>query len=83
MCDVSSKKLRAACYLQLDVYWFAFHSRLQRFEKTNEMLLNFNALSKGRYETTQQEFRKHTLLLSSMKKDLDAVFKRIRYSLHV
>ena len=43
------------------------------------MLLNFNALSKGRYETTQQEFRKHTLLLSSMKKDLDAVFKRIRY----
>ena len=56
-----------------------FHLRLQRFEKTNEMLLNFNALSKGRYETTQQEFRKHTLLLSSMKKDLDAVFKRIRY----
>ncbi len=43
------------------------------------MLLNFNALSRGRYETTQQDFKKHTVLLASMKKDLDAVFKRIRF----
>ncbi len=52
--------------------------RLQRFEKTNEMLLNFNSLSRARFDTTQLEFRKHTTLIASMKKDLDAVFKRIR-----
>ena len=52
--------------------------RLMRFEKTNEMLLNFNGLSMARFETTQQEFRKHTQLLSEMKTDLDNVFKRIR-----
>ena len=53
--------------------------RLMRFEKTNEMLLNFNILSKARFETTQHEFKKHTQLLAEMKMDLDQVFKRIRY----
>lgn len=63
-----------------DVYQMvsAQQHMLMRFEKTNEMLLNFNILSKARYETTQHEFRKHTQLLSDMKIDLDNVFKRIR-----
>ena len=51
---------------------------LSRFEKTNEMLLNFNQLSASRYETTCQEFNKNTALLTDMKKDLDAIFRRIR-----
>lgn len=42
------------------------------------MLLNFNALSLARYETTANEFQKHTVLLTGMKRDLDAVFQRIR-----
>ncbi|ESO88123.1 hypothetical protein LOTGIDRAFT_234693 [Lottia gigantea] len=51
---------------------------LSRFEKTNEMLINFNMLSSSRYNVTAEDFRKHTLMLYDMKKDLDLVFKRIR-----
>lgn len=51
---------------------------LSRYEKTNEMLINFNLLSSSRYEATCHKFKKDTLLLYEMKKDLDTVFKRIR-----
>nr|CAD7259034.1 unnamed protein product [Timema shepardi] len=51
---------------------------LQRFEKTNEMLTNCNALSVNRLKSAGAEFKKHTLLLLDMKKDLDNIFKRIR-----
>ncbi|XP_046386323.1 kxDL motif-containing protein CG10681 [Ischnura elegans] len=51
---------------------------LQRFEKTNEMLINCNALSVNRLKTAGSEFKKHTALLLEMKKDLDHIFKRIR-----
>jgi len=51
---------------------------LQRFEKTNEMLSNCNALSITRFTLAQKEFKKHTTLLLDMKKDLDSIFKRIR-----
>jgi len=51
---------------------------LSRFEKTNEMLLNFNVLSSTRYTSTDLDFRSHIHLLLDTKKDLDAVFKRIR-----
>lgn len=52
--------------------------RLQRFEKTNEMLTNCNALSAGRLKSVGPEFKKHTQLLVDMKKDLDYIFKKIR-----
>jgi len=52
--------------------------RMSRFEKTNEMLLNFNRLSDVRYESTQTDFRKHIHLLHEMRKDLDNIFRRIR-----
>ena len=51
---------------------------LDRFEKTNEMLSNFNRLSAKRYEMTMEQFKEHTDTLLSMKKDLDSVFRRIR-----
>lgn len=51
---------------------------LSRYEKTNEMLINFNMLSSARFEATSEEFRKHTLLLYEMKRDLNTIFKRIR-----
>ncbi|ROT80020.1 hypothetical protein C7M84_001245 [Penaeus vannamei] len=47
---------------------------LQRFEKTNEMLSNCNALSATRFALAQKEFKKHTALLVDMKKDLDNIF---------
>ena len=59
------------------IYYF-FTPRMQRFEKTNEMLSNCNSLSATRFALAQKEFKKHTALLVDMKKDLDNIFKRIR-----
>ncbi|CAL1528726.1 unnamed protein product [Lymnaea stagnalis] len=68
--QVNKEDIASMVYIQRDM--------LSRFEKTNEMLINFNILSSGRYEATLRDFQKHTQLLSEMKKDLDTVFKRIR-----
>lgn len=51
---------------------------LQRFEKTNEMLLNCNALSASRLKSAGDDFKKHIKLLNEMKKDLDYIFRKIR-----
>uniref|UniRef100_V5ICY7 KxDL domain-containing protein n=1 Tax=Ixodes ricinus TaxID=34613 RepID=V5ICY7_IXORI len=52
---------------------------LGRLEKTNEMLLNCNSLSATRFALANQELKKHTQLLFDLKKDLDSVFRRIRF----
>lgn len=52
--------------------------RLQRFEKTNEMLINCNALSNGRLKAANDDFKKHIRFINDMKKDLDYIFKKIR-----
>lgn len=52
--------------------------RLDRFEKTNEMLINFNGLSNVRLQQMNERFLQHTRTLVEMKKDLDSVFRRIR-----
>lgn len=51
---------------------------LMRFEKTNEMLLNFNVLSVSRYESVEKDFHRYTTLLIDMKKDLDNAHSRIK-----
>uniref|UniRef100_A0A6J0VAQ9 KxDL motif-containing protein 1 n=1 Tax=Pogona vitticeps TaxID=103695 RepID=A0A6J0VAQ9_9SAUR len=51
---------------------------LDRFEKTNEMLLNFNNLSGARMQQMNERFLHHTRTLVEMKKDLDSIFRRIR-----
>ncbi|XP_005279049.2 kxDL motif-containing protein 1 isoform X2 [Chrysemys picta bellii] len=51
---------------------------LDRFEKTNEMLLNFNNLSNVRMQQMNERFLHHTRTLVEMKKDLDSIFRRIR-----
>lgn len=61
------------------MYEFSLFFRLSRFEKTNEMLINFNILSANRFAVTSAQFRQNTQLLYDMKKDLDSIFKRIRY----
>lgn len=52
--------------------------RLQRFEKTNEMLLNVNALSQSRLKNVTEDYKKHSKLLIDMKKDLHYIFNKIR-----
>ena len=54
------------------------HFRLQRFEKTNAMLTNCNALSAQRLQNTTVDFKRHVQMLTDMKKDLNQVFERIR-----
>lgn len=51
---------------------------LDRFEKTNEMLINFNGLSNVRLQQMNEHFLLHTRTLVEMKKDLDSIFRRIR-----
>ncbi|XP_007897099.1 kxDL motif-containing protein 1 [Callorhinchus milii] len=51
---------------------------LDRFEKTNEMLLNFNGLSSARLHQMTERYQHHTRTLVEMKKDLDSIFRRIR-----
>ncbi|XP_075031776.1 kxDL motif-containing protein 1 isoform X1 [Calonectris borealis] len=53
---------------------------LDRFEKTNEMLLNFNNLSSVRMQQMNERFLHHTKTLVEMKKDLDSIFRRIRWA---
>lgn len=55
---------------------------LSRFEKTNEMLINFNILSANRFAITSQQYRRHTQLMYEMRRDLDSIFKRIRVIKH-
>lgn len=53
-------------------------TRLDRFEKTNEMLVNFNNLSNARLQQMSERFLHHTRTLTEMKRDLDSIFRRIR-----
>lgn len=53
-------------------------TRLQRFEKTNEMLVNCNTLSQVHLQKANLEFKKHSQLLNEVKKDLENIFKRIK-----
>lgn len=52
---------------------------MDRFEKTNEMLLNFNNLSSVCMQQMNERFLHHTRTLVEMKKDLDSIFRRIRW----
>lgn len=54
-----------------------FYFRLQRFEKTNEMLTNCNALTMSHLKSTSQDLKKHSQMLTDLRKDLDSMFKRI------
>ncbi|KAL1779048.1 kxDL motif-containing protein 1 [Sigmodon hispidus] len=51
---------------------------LDPFEKTNEMLLNFNNLSSVRLQQMSERFMHHTRTLVDIKRDLDSIFRRIR-----
>ncbi|XP_062621569.1 kxDL motif-containing protein 1-like [Saccostrea cucullata] len=68
--QVNKEDVQSMVQLQRDM--------LARYEKTNEMLINFNMLSSARCEATTQEFRQHTQVLGQMKADLDIIFRRIR-----
>lgn len=45
------------------------------------MLLNFNNLSSARLQQMNERFLHHTRTLVEMKRDLDSIFRRIRWVL--
>ena len=53
--------------------------RLKKFEKTNAKFGRFNDLSAARFLHLNQQLKHHTKMLLDMKKDLDSVFRRIRW----
>ena len=54
------------------------HSRLEKLDKTNERLDSVNRLSAKRYLDATRDFTSHTQMLTTMKSDLDIIFKRIK-----
>ena len=53
--------------------------RLEQLDKTNEKLDGINRISAERFLNATKEFSNHTQMLTTMKKDLDLIFKRIQY----
>ena len=56
--------------------------RLEQMDKTNDKLDQVNKFSTKRYADAQRDFVSHTQLLTTMKNDLDLIFKRIKYEIH-
>jgi hypothetical protein len=52
--------------------------RLEQLDKTNEKIDNINKISAKRYLDAQRDFSCHTQMLTTMKSDLDLIFKRIK-----
>ena len=52
-------------------------SMLDLFEKTREVLENFNHLLSAHLQQKSVHFRHHTRTLGEMKRDLDSIFHRI------
>jgi len=48
-------------------------------DKTNEKLDSINKISANRYLDATREFTNHAQMLTTMKTDLDSIFKRIKY----
>lgn len=51
---------------------------LAKLVDTNTALKEFNAFSSSLYGGVAREFQQHTRMLKDLRKDLDAVYKRIR-----
>lgn len=52
--------------------------RLEQLDKTNERLDGVNKLSAKRYLDASRDFSCHAHLLTTMKNDLDLIFKKIK-----
>lgn len=52
--------------------------RLEQMDKSNEKLDGTNKYSAKHYADAQRDFLCHTQLLTTMKNDLDLIFKRIK-----
>jgi hypothetical protein len=68
------------CFLGKRKYLFDFlFIRLEQLDKTNETLNGINRISANRYLDATRELSNHTQMLTTLKTDLDSIFKRIQY----
>jgi len=54
--------------------------RLEQLDATSEKLDGINRLSAKHYLNATKDFTNHTQMLTTMKTDLDLIFKRIKYN---
>ncbi len=52
--------------------------RIEELDKTHEKLNGINKISAERYLDATRDFSNHTQMLTTMKTDLDLIFKRIK-----
>ena len=52
---------------------------LETCQSTQQQLQAFNDFSKARYQNINKHFETHTAMLKEMKRDMDSVFKKLRY----
>ena len=55
-------------------------ARLETLEVANEKLSSLNNLSEKSFALHAADFRSYTRTVGNMKKELDSVFRRIRYT---
>jgi hypothetical protein len=50
---------------------------------SNLSLSEFNNFASGKYAELSADFHKHTAMIKDMRKDLDFIFRKIRYDLNL
>jgi len=67
------------CLSMKNIQWH-ISLRLEQLNQTSEKLDGINKLSAKHYLDATRDFTNHTQMLSTMKTDLDLIFKRIKYN---
>jgi len=68
------------CFVKKNNIHLNIFIRLDQLDKTSEKLDGINKLSAQRYLDATKDFTNHTQMLTTMKTDLDLIFKRIKYN---
>lgn len=56
-----------------------FFHRLEKTANSNQRITQFNQYSLKAYNDVYKDFINHTKMIKEMRKDLDYIFKKIRY----
>ncbi len=62
-------------------YMYLISYRYEKLQQANATLTAFNDYSSTMYNTLFKDFDKYTKLMKEMKKDLNLIFRKIRYDL--
>lgn len=68
-------------FLSLLSKLISFSFSMEKIKQSNSTLTEFNNFSQSSYNNIVKDFNGHTRMIKDMKKDLDYIFKKIRYVL--